>query len=103
MARMINRRWIVHGGLADRAEEYLDHLEKHRPETLAEVTAKAVAAAKSESAAGKDPKPAFYAALFSQATHEERNSYLRDHFWTRLLSVELQERERRIRNSGNQE
>ncbi len=87
--RQINRTWVVRGGLADDTERYLDRLETQHPEVLLEVCERAIAAARKASAEHRDPKPDFYAALFSLATFEERNFYLCNHLWTRTLSARL--------------
>jgi hypothetical protein len=84
-ARRINRTWIVHGNLAQNAESYLSHLEATRPELLKEVCERAVQAARQASHEHRDPKPDFYAALFSRSTPDEQEMYLKNHFWTRRL------------------
>lgn len=84
-AKRINRTWIVHGNLAQNAELYLAHVEKTRPALLEEICAQAVQAARLASHEGRDPKPDFYAALFSRSTPEEQEIYLKNHFWTRRL------------------
>ena len=88
-ARRINRTWIVRGELAENTALYLDALESKDPETLRIVCELAVIAAKKASHEQRDPKPDFYASLFSRATAEDRDHYLRDHAWTRQRSVEL--------------
>lgn len=93
-ARRINRTWITRGGLAANTEAYLEHLEDTRPEDLDAVCEEAVRAARQASQECRDPKPAFYASVFSKATRAERNEFLKDHFFTRLLSAELQLRAR---------
>lgn len=85
-ALRINRTWFVRGGLAEDTQRYLAVLEKERPEALARACARAVQAASAASAQGKDPKPGFYVALFSEATEEERSLHLKDHLWTRTRS-----------------
>ncbi len=84
--RRINRTWLVQGTLARDAGDYLDLLEKERPSDLEEACAQALAAAHRASDEHRDPKPDFYAALFSRATEEERGRFLKDHLWTRRLS-----------------
>lgn len=88
-ARRINRTWIVHGGLDRDADRYIQHLEITRPDILEQVCARALAAARAASAEDRDPKPDFYSALFSRATPDERQEFLRDHLWTRHLSEAL--------------
>jgi hypothetical protein len=86
-ARRINRTWIVRGDLSQNASLFLQHLESTRPESLKAACALAVEAAKHASRLGKDPKPAFYSGLFSQATKEERGKFLKNHQWTRRLAA----------------
>jgi len=89
-AKRINRTWIVRGGLADNAKRYLTMLEEQKPGMLARVCARAVKAAHEASANIRDPKPDFYAALFSEASQEERAEYLKDHLWTRTRAEAIQ-------------
>lgn len=89
-AKRINRTWIVRDGLAENTRRYLAMLEDHRPDVLARVCARAVQAAHAASADTRDPKPDFYAALFSEASPEERTVYLKDHLWTRTRAKALQ-------------
>lgn len=87
-ARRINRTWLVQGTLAETTAAFLDLLERERPEILEETSGRAVAAARRASAENRDPKPDFYATLFSAATDEERERFLQNHAWTRRLSAE---------------
>lgn len=87
-ARRINRTWIVRGGLEKSAEDYLTALETRDPGLMEKVCALAIGAAHQASAAQRDPKPDFYAALFSQATEAERETFLKNHRWTRQKSRE---------------
>lgn len=91
--RRINRTWIVHGDLERDTENYLASLEKRNPGALVEACARAVEAARAASREQRDPKPDFYAALFRDATAEERIAYLRDHPWTLALSAQLKARQ----------
>jgi NMD protein affecting ribosome stability and mRNA decay len=90
-ARRINQSWIVRGQLRETAERYLHLLEDERPQDLVEVCALAVAAARKASREHRDPKPDFYASIFSRATPEERANFLQNHLWTRRLSFQLQQ------------
>ncbi len=90
-ARRINRTWLVQGTLAQDAAAYLDLLESRQSSDLEDVCARAVAAARRASAERRDPKPDFYAALFSRATDEERERFLRDHPWTFRRSAEFRD------------
>ncbi len=87
-ARRINRTWIVRGGLENNAEDYLATLEARDPLLMEKVCALAIEAAQLASAEQRDPKPDFYAALFSQATEAERETFLKNHRWTRQKSRE---------------
>lgn len=87
-ARMINRTWITRGGIAENADAYLAHLERNRPSVLERVCDRAYAAARSASARQADPKPGFYAGLFSETTPEERETYLKDHSYIRRILEE---------------
>lgn len=84
-AKRINRTWFVNGWLAETAERYMTYLAENQPDVLEEVCEHAVAAAKTASHEGRDPKPNFYATLFSRATPNEQDIYLKDHIWTRRL------------------
>lgn len=90
-AKRINRTWIVRGGLADNSQRYLAKLEAEKPDVLARVCSRAVKAAHAASAETRDPKPDFYAALFSEASDEERDVYLKDHLWTRTRAEAFQD------------
>jgi hypothetical protein len=88
-ARRINRTWIVRGELSGNTARYLDALEARDPALLREICERAVAAAQHASHEQRDPKPDFYATLFSRATAAERELYLKEHAWTRKKSAEL--------------
>lgn len=88
-ARRINRTWIVRGGLSETTARYLDALEARDPETLRLVCELAITAAKKASHELRDPKPDFYASLFSRASEADRDHYLQDHAWTRQRSAEI--------------
>lgn len=79
--RYVNSRWIVHHGLEERAEAYLARLEATDPTRL--VTACERAARMVRACAPiEDPKPWFYAGLFSVSTVEEAGEYLAGHWFT---------------------
>lgn len=86
--RRINRTWLVQGNLAETTAAFLDLLEQERPEVLRTICADAVAAARRASDEHRDPKPDFYATVFSVATDAERDRFLQNHAWTRRLSAE---------------
>ncbi len=80
-ARRINRAWFVRNGLADAAAAWLDHLEATDP-------ARHVASCEIARALSRgpdrtiDPKPWFYAGLFSLATEDEARHYLANYAFT---------------------
>ena len=88
-ARRINRTWIVRGGLAETTARYLDALEARDAGLLRTVCELAINAAHKASKELRDPKPDFYASIFSRATEAEREDYLRNHAWTRRRSREF--------------
>lgn len=79
--RQVNRRWIVHHGLEARAEAYLAHLEATDPARLATACERAARLVRACEPI-EDPKPWFYAGLFSVATVEEAAEYLAGHWFT---------------------
>ena len=80
-AREINQRWICHGDLRDTAARWMDYLADTAPERLAVSARHAFLLVK---ASGRvcDPKPWFYAGLFSLATAEEQEAWLSQHPFT---------------------
>lgn len=79
-ATKLNRRWIVHHGLNERAKEYMDYLAAADPSRLERSCWLAHELA--HQASGEDPKPWFYAGLFSLATVEEARKFLASHWLT---------------------
>jgi len=79
--REVNSRWIVHHGLKERAEAYLAHLEATDPTRLATACERAVRLVRACEPI-EDPKPWFYAGLFSVSTIEEAGQYLAGHWFT---------------------
>jgi hypothetical protein len=79
--RNVNSRWIVHHGLNECATAYLAHLEATDPTRL---TTACERAARLVHTCGpdEDPKPWFYAGLFSVSTVEEAEQYLPGHWFT---------------------
>lgn len=76
--KRVNQSWIVRHGLAERAEEWLAYLERQddgRLETACR-TARAMCGVRDRS---EDPKPWFYAGLFSPASREEAKLFLANH------------------------
>jgi hypothetical protein len=80
-ARRVNSRWIVHHGLGESAEKYLDKLSRSDPERLARSCAHAHRLTE-EFGHTEDPKPWFYAGLFSLATANEARQFLNPHPFT---------------------
>jgi hypothetical protein len=79
--RRVNGRWIVHETLRQCAADYLDHLERIDPERLARSCRNARHLAEGQGYL-EDPKPWFYAGLFSLATIPEAEQFLADHAFT---------------------
>ena len=84
-ARRVNSRWIAHGGLSGNAARYMEHLGLCDPDRLARSCRRAHRFVR-ECKAGEDPKPWFYAALFSLATREEACQFLAAHWFTRAAN-----------------
>lgn len=78
--RHVNGRWIVRESLRQDAAAWIDHLFATDPARLREVSRRARLLTASQS--GEDPKPWFYAGLFSLATHEEASRFLKGHDFT---------------------
>jgi len=80
-ARELNARWIVRSGLDRAAEEFLQHLEASDPARLQRScrNARTMVDLREPS---EDPKPWFYAGLFSLGTPEEAERFLRQHWLT---------------------
>lgn len=91
--RRINRTWFVRGELAAHTAAYLDELENRDPEALRAVCERALERAHRASREHRDPKPDFYATLFSRATEADQVRFLEDHAWTRRRIRELAENE----------
>jgi hypothetical protein len=88
--RAVNARWLVHHGLREDAAAYLDHLAAVDPGRLSRscgIARSMVQRRDSES----DPKPWFYAGLFSLATAEEGRRFLAGHDFTRMAIPRLAE------------
>jgi hypothetical protein len=78
--RHVNGRWIVRESLRQDAAAWIDHLFATDPARLREVSRRARLLTNSQS--GEDPKPWFYAGLFSLATREEASRFLKGHDFT---------------------
>lgn len=77
-AGRINRRWIVHHGLGQRAEDWIAHLEKTDPRRLKKSCGIARSMIGRWGEIG-DPKPWFYSGLFHLATEDEAKHFLAGH------------------------
>lgn len=77
-ATRINQRWIVHRGLGKRAEDWLEHLAETDPARLRKSCEMARRMIRRWDEGG-DPKPWFYAGLFSTATEAEAEKFLAGH------------------------
>src|SRR5690606_22445529 len=72
----------------DHANAYLDHLERNDPRRLdrsCEIAMELV----HQRQRVKDPKPLFYAGLFSLARHGEIDRYLGEHAFTRAVLLRV--------------
>jgi hypothetical protein len=79
--RELNSQWIVHNGLERRAEAYIAHLAATAPARL-DIACRRAARLVFSCEPSEDPKPWFYAGLFSVPTIEEAEQYLADHWFT---------------------
>ncbi len=82
--RKVNDRWLVHSGLQESAREYLDHLAATDRARLMD-SVRIVRELFRSLGATEDPKPRFYAGVFSLATPEEAKRYLDGHLFTLSL------------------
>lgn len=80
-ARRVNGQWIVREGFRQTAADYLDALERTDPERLVRSCARARRMLDLRERT-EDPKPWFYAGLFSLATPEEAARFLRGRDFT---------------------
>lgn len=91
-ARRVNRSWIVRDGLADHAEAWLDHLAGLQ-DGRAEIVSKAALRMCDLRSPLDDPKPWFYAGLFSLATPEEARRFLGGHRVTKATVPSMRDDE----------
>lgn len=75
-AKRVNRAWIVHNNLDARADAWLDHLEDAADGRL-EAASGAARWMCDRRDRSDDPKPWFYAGLFSLATADEAKHFLK--------------------------
>jgi hypothetical protein len=83
-AKRVNRAWIVHGHLNDQAETWLEHLAALDDGRLRQSCENARAMCDLRDSL-EDPKPWFYAGLFSLATPAEARKFLASHRITKAL------------------
>lgn len=79
--RRVNSRWIVRENLRDSTIAYLDHLAVNDPGRL-RVSCRRAKSLTETYGKGEDPKPWFYAALFSLASATEGGRFLAGHHFT---------------------
>lgn len=113
--KRINRSWIVHNNLNDRAEAWVDYLIENSDPRLARSCELARAMCDQRDPLD-DPKPWFYAGLFHFATEEESREFLETHrvtkatvpamvddesvkLWVNRISAETRELLERLRNA----
>lgn len=84
--RRINGRWIVRGHLRENATAYMDYLEKVDPLRLEKSCDLAMELVQRKQQI-RDPKPLFYAGLFSMASKDEIALYLGEHAMTRAICL----------------
>lgn len=80
-ARRVNARWIVRQGLRESAAEYLEHLAANDAERLLRSCRRARRLT-DRYGCDEDPKPWFYAGLFSLALRDEVDQFLTEHPFT---------------------
>lgn len=80
-ASRVNRTWLVRGGLDITTDTWLVHLEQTDPARLLASCEIARALSRGPDHT-HDPKPWFYAGLFSLATAAEAREYLATHHFT---------------------
>jgi hypothetical protein len=79
-ANRVNARWIVRHGLDHRAKAYIAHLGRVDPDRLERSCR--LAYHLTRQAGREDPKPWFYAGLFSLVTVDEAKEFLANHWFT---------------------
>lgn len=77
-AERVNRSWFVHGGLKEHAKEWMEYLAGLDDGRLLRCCEAARAMSRVRKPV-EDPKPWFYAGLFSEATADEARRFLNQH------------------------
>ena len=83
----VNQSWIVHGHLRDTATAWIQHLRTTDPERQEKSCWLALFLTRYKKSVLRDPKPLFYAGLFSFATPEEVEWFLAEHPMTRAITL----------------
>jgi len=83
----VNQSWIVHGHLRDTAAAWIGHLRQTDPRRLEKSCWLALFLTHYRKSVLRDPKPLFYAGLFSFATREETLRFLAGHPMTRTITL----------------
>lgn len=91
-AGRINRRWIVHHGLGQRAEDWIAHLAKTDPRRLKKSCRIARKMIEAWGEMG-DPKPWFYSGLFHLASEDEAKHFLAGHRLTKATVASMSDDE----------
>lgn len=88
-AERVNRSWLVRNRLNENADRWIHHLAATDPERLEHAcrTARAMCGMRETA---DDPKPWFYAGLFSSATPDEATEFLTSHRVTRAALPSMQ-------------
>jgi hypothetical protein len=95
-ARTLNQRWLVRGELDRDADDYMRHLESIDPRRLDQSCKNAWRMTELREDT-EDPKPWFYAGLFSLATEAETEQFLARHWLTRAaVSAEAKPRDEKV-------
>jgi hypothetical protein len=88
-AKRVNGTWLVRGGLNTAAAAWLEHLETHDPGRLLACCEAARAMCELRPRLS-DPKPWFYAGLFSRATEQEAQRFVAGHRITKAAIPAMQ-------------
>lgn len=91
-ARRVNRSWIVRSNLNDHADAWIEYLQDLNDGRL-EKCCRIARAMCEQRNFYDDPKPWFYAGLFSLATQEEAKRYLDTHRITKASVLSMREDE----------
>ena len=87
--RRVNQSWIVRGQLKETATAWIDHLRLSDPVRLEKSCWLALFLTRYRKNVLRDPKPLFYAGLFTFATRKEIAARLEHHPMTRAICLML--------------